>query len=269
MQVVNSDLLNGWDVTLLNTAPMAVLVVDSAGCVRYTNTRLDEIFGYGQGQLHNRSLEVLIPARLHAIHTQHFRQYMDDPRIRQMGSLWRWLANTKMARKFRIEVGLSYFHRHDELFALVTIVDISVHKRAQQELRQSEERYRRLVDLSPYAIFINRQNRIIYVNPSCARLFGATRADDLIGRSLFSLFHPDVHSLVQERVQCTLETLAPLPAVEEKIVRLDGTIIDVEAMAVAYQDKEGMAIQVILTDITERKYSAQILETSSVEATDA
>jgi PAS domain S-box-containing protein len=173
----------------------------------------------------------------------------------------------KDGQELPLEVGLSYFYRDNELFALATIVDLSVHKRAEQALRQSEERYRRLVDLSPHAIFINHQNRITYANAACARLFGATQPDELIGQDLFNLFHPDVHSIMQERIQHTIQTLAPLPPVEEKIVRLDGTNIDVEVVGVAYQDGEGTAIQVILTDITERKYAVQILEQRVEERT--
>lgn len=267
MQYVNSNLLNGWDITLLNSAPIAVLVADSAGRIRYTNSKLDEIFGYDPHQLCNELLDALIPPRLQATHSHHLHHYLDHPHSREMAGTLAIVGQHKAGHEFPIEVGLSYFHCGDELFVLATVADLSVPKRAEQALRQSEERYRRLVDLSPYAILIVRQNRIIFANPACVRLFGATQPGELIGQCLFARFHPDVHPLMQERARHALQTLAPLPPVEEQIIRLDGAIIDVEVVAVAYQDEEGMALQVILTDITERKYAAQTLEQRVEERT--
>jgi PAS domain S-box-containing protein len=267
LQHVNPDLLNGWDVTPLNAAPIAVLAVDAARRIRYTNSRLDEIFGYDQNQLHNELLEVLIPPRIQAIHAQYFYGYIDDPRFQESGVELEIIGQHKDGQELPLEVGLSYFHHGDELFMLVTTSDLSAHKHAAQALQQSEERYRRLTDLSPYAVFVNYQNRVTYANPSCARLFGAIQPDELIGRDLFDLFPPDAHPLIQERIQHTLETLTPLPPVEEKIIRLDGTVIKVKVVIVAYQDGADVAIQVVLTDITDRKYIARTLEQQVEERT--
>ena len=162
---------------------------------------------------------------------------------------------------------LSHFQRGDELFVLVTIADLSALKHAEKTLRQSEERYRRLVELSPYAVFVNRQNRITYANLACNYLLGATQPDELIGRSPFDFFHPDIHPIMQEQFQQAIQTLATFPPTGGKIIQLDGAVIDVESMGVAYQDEEGIAIQVVLTDITERKHAAQTLEQRVAERT--
>ncbi len=132
------------------------------------------------------------------------------------------------------------------------------HARAEQALRQSEERYRALVDLSPDAIFINRDNRVIFLNPAALRLFGASAAAQILGKSPFDLYHPDSHVLVRTRIRQLLEGQA-VPPIEEKIVRVDGTVVDVEVAASPFTDADGVAIQVILRDITERKRAEQAL----------
>jgi PAS domain S-box-containing protein len=132
------------------------------------------------------------------------------------------------------------------------------HARAEEALRQSEERYRALVDLSPDAIFINRDNRIVFLNPAALRLFGASSAAPILGRSPLDLHHPDCHALVRARIRQLLEG-QPVPPIEEKIVRVDGTVVDVEVAASPFTDADGVAIQVILRDITERKRVEQAL----------
>ena len=140
----------------------------------------------------------------------------------------------------------------------------TAHARAEQSLRQSEQRYRGLVELSPDAIFVNRSDRIEFVNPSALDLFGATAADQVLGHSPLDVFHPDCHATIRERVQSLLQGHA-VPIIEEKIVRRDGTVRDVEVAAAPFIDRRGLAIQVILRDITERKQAEEALRHTAQE----
>ncbi|TKB68482.1 MAG: PAS domain S-box protein [Nitrospira sp.] len=133
------------------------------------------------------------------------------------------------------------------------VTDVTERKRAEHLLRQSEERYRRLIAVSPYAILVNREDRVIFANDQAIKLFGVVKADELLRKSPLDLFHPDYHATVQERVHQLLEGSSLVPVVEEKIVRLDGTSIDVEVSAARFVDEEGPAILAMLRDISERK----------------
>jgi PAS domain S-box-containing protein len=134
--------------------------------------------------------------------------------------------------------------------AVITFADISVRKQAEDELRDSEARYRALAEGSPLAIFVNRKDKVVLANTACVKLFGASSPEDLIGRSALELFHPDSRALVRERIREDSETV---PLVEVRIVRLDGTPVDVEATASPLLDQGVSAIQVVLRDISERK----------------
>ena len=74
-------------------------------------------------------------------------------------------------------------------------------KQAEQELAESEARYRALAERSPLAIFVSRNNKkhdeILLVNAACEELFGASSPEELIGRSALDLFHPDSQKLVR------------------------------------------------------------------------
>lgn len=133
------------------------------------------------------------------------------------------------------------------------VTDVTERKRAEHLLRQSEERYRRLIAISPYAILVNRGDRVIFANDQAIKLFGAVKADEILEKSPVDLFHPDYRAVVRERIHELLEGSPLLPMFEDKIVRVDGTSIDVEISAARFVDEEGPAILVMLRDVSERK----------------
>jgi PAS domain S-box-containing protein len=131
--------------------------------------------------------------------------------------------------------------------------DITERKRAEQSLRDSEQRYRQLVDVSPEAIFINRGTKIVFINRQGLELLGATGPEEVIGRSPFEFIHPDSHQMENERIRLLLNGLEQLPMAEEKFVQVDGTVVDVEVTAARCMDHNEPAIQVVLRDIGQRK----------------
>ena len=123
-------------------------------------------------------------------------------------------------------------------------------------LRESEARFRALAESSPLAVFVNRNDRVFLANPACVQLFGASSPEELIGRAALELFDRDSQPLVSERIRVDSETV---PLVEVRIVRLDGTAVDVEATASPFLDQGVNAIQILLRDITERKQADEVL----------
>ena len=148
------------------------------------------------------------------------------------------------------------FAEHDVHFlqGVAHLLATAVQRKAvEQSLAESESRYRHLILHSPDAVFVNEQGRITLVNHACQSLFGATRAEDIIGKSAFQFFHPDCHEQIKARLQCLRELGESVPLAEERVVRLDGTTVDVEVMAAPFVHGGVNAIHVILRDITERK----------------
>lgn len=154
----------------------------------------------------------------------------------------------------------------DERGKVVLIIpegrNITELKRAERELRESEERYRQLVELSPDAIFLNHEGKFYFVNGATLELFRARSPDQLIGRPVTDVIHPDYRALVNERVRQILEYGIKTPLVEQRNIRLDGTEVDIEVTAspLTYQGKR--MVQVVARDITERKRAEQALRES-------
>jgi len=120
-------------------------------------------------------------------------------------------------------------------------------------LRESEERYRTLVEMSPDAILIQRDDCIVFNNTAARRLFHVPEAARLTGRSIFELFHPDYHPLIRDRLRRMAESGRPASLAEEKVVCLDGAVREVEVAACRFVDSHGPAVQVVLHDITDRR----------------
>jgi PAS domain S-box-containing protein len=127
------------------------------------------------------------------------------------------------------------------------------HRLADQALRESEERYRVLVESSPEPIAVHSQGVIVYANPAAARLMGAADPAQLLGLPVLGFVHPDDRPVVLDRIRQT-QTQGLLAApVEERFVRLDGGVIHVETTALPTVYDGRSATQVVVRDITAHK----------------
>ncbi len=137
--------------------------------------------------------------------------------------------------------------------------EIAQRQQAQSALMESEERYRLLVELSPEAVFVQNDGKFALVNQAGAELLGTANPEELINRSVIDFIHPDYQEIVRARL-CLLQAVnLEVPLVEEKYIRLDGTVIDVEVAAKSFNYAGKVAAQVIVRDITERKRVEQAL----------
>jgi PAS domain S-box-containing protein len=143
-----------------------------------------------------------------------------------------------------------------------SLVDITEQRRSEEALRASEARYRALVESSPDGIGIHQDGRIVFINPAGARLLGAQNPDELVGKPIEDIIHPNYREVVRERIQRSLATGQPAPPLMEKFIRLDGTVIDVEVTAVPIMWEGRPAMQVVFRDITERKRMEEELKAS-------
>lgn len=132
--------------------------------------------------------------------------------------------------------------------------DISIRVKIEAELRESEELNRLLIELSPEAVLLHSDYKFAYVNFSCLGLFGVSDESQLIGKSIFDWAHPDYLPLAKARMgEIYSKPNKILAAVEQKVVRADGTIIDVEVTASSILYKGEIACISIFRDIRNRK----------------
>jgi PAS domain S-box-containing protein len=142
---------------------------------------------------------------------------------------------------------------------LCMIENIDESKRMREDIKNSEERYRTVVELSSHAIAIHRNGKIIYANPAAVQMFGARSVESLIGNPILDRLHPDSHKAVMERVQKVISEGGKTPAVEVKYIKFDGTVLYGEAVATRILYDGVPAVYAAIIDITERKATEEAL----------
>ncbi len=120
-------------------------------------------------------------------------------------------------------------------------------------LLESETRFRTLVQLSPDAVLVVAQGRILYANPAAATLLGADRSEAMLDQPIDRINHPDCRAVIAERTRLILSENRVAPLTDLKWLRLDGSTIDVEVTASLISWHGQPAIQAIARDISAKK----------------
>jgi len=139
------------------------------------------------------------------------------------------------------------------LFLEGFITDVSERRIINEQLKQSEEKFRLLIEHLPDAVVIHREGKFLYANPAALSLLGAKSFDEIKDFPITKFIHPDYHQIIEKRVSEGLRTNTPQPLIEEKFIRLDGEIIEAEVAGVPIMFEGKLAMQSILRDITERR----------------
>ena len=147
----------------------------------------------------------------------------------------------------------------------MTVSDTAARERAEAALRESEERYRRLVELSPDGIAVAQTGRVVFVNAAMVRLRGAHGPEDILGQPCADGVHPESRPLVAQQVRQSLGAGESTPFVEATLLRLDGTSIDVELATVPFGYRGQPAVEFIVRDITQRRRAAETLHRAQYE----
>jgi PAS domain S-box-containing protein len=134
--------------------------------------------------------------------------------------------------------------------------DVSERKRAEAELVESEERYRRMVDASSKAVAVHCGGEVIYANRAALELIGASSPEQVLGRPVFDFLHPDFHPLVAERILKMEAAGDPAVPLVEQVVRLDGSSVATEVAATPIVWRGRPAIQIVAEPVAASERAA-------------
>src|SRR5262245_43952924 len=108
-------------------------------------------------------------------------------------------------------------------------LDVAVRRRVEAALRESEERYRSLLENTAVGIYVDVGGRFAYANRELVRILGASAASDILGREILPHIAPPVRAIVAERMTSGRGDATPLK--ELQLINLQGRLVDVEASA--------------------------------------
>lgn len=210
-----------------------------------------------------------LPNKIHSIHdflsvpvTSGLKQYGLLYLVNKIGASEFSEYDEKMAATLAAQLAVAYenlqLYNELNLRALKLQDEIDIRKQFEKSLAKREEQYRLLIEYSPNAIFIQCEDKIVYANTLTFKLLGATKSEELIGKSRYDLMHPDYFEIVKKRFALVMEG-KPVPLIIEKFIRLDGNVIDVEITSSPCEFEGKPAMQVAMHDITEYKRKERYL----------
>ncbi|MGA9119930.1 MAG: PAS domain S-box protein [Bacteroidota bacterium] len=245
---------------MLELLPDSIVIVNAGGKIERANERAEILFEYAHGEMVGLSVEALIPARFRGNHLDLRREYSRSPYarpIRKAGTLW---AQKKGGSEFPVEISLGPL-RDNTVMAVIR--DISEKLQAEQTLRESESRYRSLVQLSPEAVVVHRRGEILWSNNAGATLLGVAAPEVLIGRSLLEFIPLEQREFSLGRIADPGAPLTSSFPSTLTIRRQNGTILYLEATVGQFAYQGEQAAQIILRDVTaQRKAELESLRVS-------
>jgi PAS domain S-box-containing protein len=240
-----------WYRLIFDNTPMGIVFATLDGKVITVNKAMELITGY--------SVEELISTNAVEMYADKANREVFLQELNRRGNVVDYLVRLK--RKDGVYYDALVTSKlttiGEKKFVQTILHDVTERKRAEEALRESEERYRALVELSPEAIFVAIEGKHVFANSAGLELLGASSVEEIIDKPVMDIIHPDYCEFAAERMRYVTETGSMTPPMEEKFIRLDGSEIDVEVRAspLIYEGKP--AIQAVIRDITERKQAEE------------
>ena len=250
--------------TLAEQSPNMIFI-NKNGKVVYANAKCEEIIGYTKEEFYSPNFNFLTLTALEYVEIVmgYFEKHMNGKEVLS----YEYAVVTKQGKRIDTIITTKLVSFEKERAILGIITDITERKRAEQQLQESEERYRRLVEFSPDAITVYSEEKIVYVNPAAVKLIGATDESQLLGLPYLDIVHPDYREAVRQRVVTGMIEQKTLPPMEEKFIRMDGAIVDVETTSLPIIYKGKPAMQTVSRDITEqKKLQSQLLQSQKIQS---
>jgi two-component system, cell cycle sensor histidine kinase and response regulator CckA len=240
--------------------------VDAGGRFSYVSPRVETLLGYTPEEVLGRHPTEFMPEE----EARRARSFLADVHSRQLAfSNFECFYIRKDGRHVVVEASaVPVLNEKGELAGYRGIDrDITGRREAETARNASEARLRTLVESAPTGIFVQAGHTFRYMNKVAAGMLGAASPEELIGRPILGRFHPDNHEQVQERLRVLNDEIRPVPAAEERCLRLDGTEFDAEFSAVPFDYDGEPGALVFFQDITERKrLESQLRQAQKLEA---
>ena len=179
------------------------------------------------------------------------QDYAEEHRFRLADGGWKWLLSRGRITE-RDESGRA-------LRMTGINLDITARKRAEQALREAEERYRSLIELAPDAVVVSCGGIVEYANPAAARLVKAGSPREVLGRNMESFVHPEHVERYRERLRCLGAGPGATNFEERKLRCVDGSEVMAEVASVSFLERGRLVTQTVVRDVTEQRAARRAL----------
>ncbi len=236
------------------TASEVIVTIDEQMAVQFANPAVTRVFGYTPEEMMGQPITMIIPPQLQAAHTAGMECYLKSGERKLNWNSIEVPAQHKDGRELQIELSFSEFNREQRRYFTGIIRDISDRKRMEQQIQESEERYRNVALTAGEAIVtVDEDDTIQFANPAIARVFGH-EAQTLLGRKVSELMPAyDQHIHKASATNGSTKRGYDWQGVESRGLHRDGREV---ALEVSFNEftRAGKRLRTgVIRDITERK----------------
>lgn len=235
---------------IYEVAPIAYIAVDPAGIIQRANLAAASLLGETRQALLGRRFVDYLAKEQHVLH------YRNHRRLLEIGGPLAWELEVVRAGGERLWAQLTVDVAHDSNGAPVfriAMTDLTESSRREMALRESEDRFRALVEWTPVALVVHRYGQIVYASPSAVRLFGAASEQDLVGLPLADRLPSDIRLQVLGMARTSSGPGSNGRPLDGRVLRLSGEAVDVEIHGCAMVYDGAPAAYLVLLDATERR----------------
>ena len=245
----------------IENAPDAIYINDLTGTLLDGNRQAEELIGYSREEIIGKNFveagllpEEYLPASLAGLE-KNIRGEASGPDEFEL--------ITKDGSRVFVEIRTFPIARKGNVEVLGIARDITERKRAEEALKQSEERYRRFIeDIDDAYVLVDiQEGNALFTNARCAELLGYT-VEEIIGQPLDKFVPPEAMQEVAEQFAMVLEGEAPVTQYETEVIDKQGIRIPVEVSTKITEHEGRIASGAIIRDITERKRAEEALRES-------
>ncbi len=249
---------------LFEFVPDAIVVNDREGCIVQTNRQAEKMFGYSRDEILGKPVETLLPERFRG----RVKDYMSEPSIRILGTGLELYGRKKDGSEFPVDIAHAPLQTEKGMVVLSIIRDITEHRQMEEILKESEMRFRSVVQSAIDAIILaDSDGNIISWNRGAQTIFGYEEKE-ILGKSLTILMperYRAAHLKGLERVRSTGESSYLGKISELQGLRKDGSEFPLELSRAAWKAGDKTFYGGIIRDITERKRSEEALRASEMK----
>ncbi|GEM_PF-1314181 len=237
----------------MNLMPVACLITDTEFRYTYWNPAAERMFGYSNHDIIGKlPSETILPDYAGAATDSGAPPPPADHPVRAI-----YRAVTREGHSLVCEWHHTVLRSTggDTIGHLAMAVDITLRTQTEDALRESEERYRRMVEHSMEGIGIVQNGHLVYVNQAFVAIMHALFAHELVGRALAQLFTADCREAVSDLLH-QLETQGQMFGLtERRLLRMDGEVAEVEISGTRVTIEGSEYLQVHVRDIGARKWT--------------
>jgi PAS domain S-box-containing protein len=258
--------------SVVNHVVDGIISIDEHGTVTTFNPAAERIFGYAAAEVIGQNVKLLMPEPYQGEHDGYIANYLRTGQAKIIGIGREVVGRRKDGSTFPMELAISAFRLGERRHFTGIVRDITDRKRAEEELRQAEERMRSVVNhVIDGIIMIDERGRIESFNPAAEKLFGYTRAE-VVGQNVKVLMPEPYHSEHDHYIQNYVTTgVAKIIGIGREVVgrRRDGSTFPMELAVSAFHIGPRRYFTGIVRDITERKRLEQELRQRLADLADA